>query len=323
MKYSDLLDKDVCVDDAVVFEVEWTHSIASVSYGDPISAPLKTAPTTTTAVFFHKKSMSDITFLVGPDEVAVPANKAVLAQRSSVFQTMFYGSLPETSASIRIPDVHVMALMSLLRYICCMEAVIDKSLIKETLYAADKYDVIDVKQAIGTLADNETIYEIIDYSTSTETKTDLLHIKESSLKKDADFLISQRFLSLLPSSVTWIVGVEGWLVDEMKLWTRCVEWAKGKCDRKGIPYPTAADLRTEMLPFLHKFCFPSMTAVDFASGPADSGILNWEEVQDVYKCHALPDGAKTFPQKPETTCLSQRGNVLSTTITTAEISYHQ
>ena len=68
MFHSDLLDKHICVNDVVIFEVEWTLSIASVSYGDPIGAPLRAAPVTSTAEFFHKKSLSDVTFLVGPDE---------------------------------------------------------------------------------------------------------------------------------------------------------------------------------------------------------------------------------------------------------------
>ena len=268
MKYSDLLDKDVCVDDAVVFEVEFTLSVASVSYGDPISTPLQAAPITATAEYFKNEEMSDVTFLVGPDEVAIPTNKAVLSLRSPVFKTMFYGSLREKSASIKIPDVHVTAFMSLLRYICCMEVIIDKSLIKETLYVADKYDVVDLKQAIGILADNETIPEIIDYCTNTESEKILLLMMTRFVT--ADFISSPLFLSLLPSSVAWIVSTKGLQVKEMKLWRRCVEWAENQCHKKGISHLAAANLRTEMLPFLHKFCFPAMTTVAFATGSVGS-----------------------------------------------------
>ena len=196
---------------------------------------------------------------------------------------MFYGSLPEKSAIVKIPDVHVTAFVSLLRYMCCIEAIIDKSIIKETLYAADKYDVIDLKQAIGILVDNETVYEVIDYLTSTQTGKNLMSMMKAFLKSDADFLKSKRFLNLLPSSVQWIVSIQDWQVNEMQLWNRCVDWTSNQCNKKGISKPKDYHLRIEMLPFLRNFCFPSMTASDFATGPADSGILNWKEVQDVYK----------------------------------------
>ena len=47
----------------------------------------------------------DVKFKVGKAGKLVGAHKYVLASRSSVFATMFYGGLPETSDVIEISDI--------------------------------------------------------------------------------------------------------------------------------------------------------------------------------------------------------------------------
>lgn len=70
------------------------------------------------SVLFNKDYLSDVQFIVGIDSGTrrFPAHKLVLSTGSSVFNTMFYGSLPETSGVIDVPDVEPAAFLQLLRY---------------------------------------------------------------------------------------------------------------------------------------------------------------------------------------------------------------
>ena len=57
----------------------------------------------------------DVEFKVGREGMLFKAHKLILALRSPVFERMFYGSLPETSNPIIIPDFEPGGFASLLR----------------------------------------------------------------------------------------------------------------------------------------------------------------------------------------------------------------
>lgn len=66
---------------------------------------------------FINQLYSDVTFKVGTSRNDVKAHKYVLASRSSVFATMLYGSLSETSDVIVVPDIEPDEFDTLLKYV--------------------------------------------------------------------------------------------------------------------------------------------------------------------------------------------------------------
>ena len=65
-------------------------------------------------------------------------------------------------------------------------------------------------------------------------------------------------------------------VNELQLFSTCVEWAVKRCRQQGLPlFPY--NLRQVMLPFLFFIRFPCMTYQKFNSGPRGSGILTEKE----------------------------------------------
>jgi hypothetical protein len=61
--------------------------------------------------------LCDVTFLVGSGkEEKIMAHRFILASRSSVFFTMFCGSLPEINKTVHIPDIEPAIFRDLLRY---------------------------------------------------------------------------------------------------------------------------------------------------------------------------------------------------------------
>lgn len=287
--------QNACVNDTICFQVTWSSYMGDISYGDPKRDPPLKTPAVPTSEFFMNSHLSDVKFIVGAKQYEVTANKTILALRSPVFKAMFFGALPEVG-TIEIPDVEVIPFYSLLRYIYCLEGVIDKAWVRETLYAADKYEVPDLKQAVALLLDEERIYEVLEYISSTASLTDIDGRVESFVMK-IEFLNSDVFLTLSPSSIEWVVDIDGWKVDELKLWNRCVEWANVQSRNEGVDEPSAHDLRNEMLPFLKFFRLPLIPVADFAAGPADSGILTFAETQDVYKFHLCQAEPKIFKLK--------------------------
>ena len=183
-----------------------------------------------------------------------------------------------------------------------MEVVIVENLVKETLYVVDKYEVPDLKRAIGILLNPETVYEVLEYETATESLPTLSACLQRYIRKSAEFLDSPHFLLMSPASVEFVVDIIWWDVDELKLWNRCVEWAEAEWQRKPKKQKSkksavTTPLRQVMLPFLHNFRFPRMPAADFTKGPLVSGILDAKEIQDYFQFVHLGVEPKLFPKR--------------------------
>ncbi|XP_055357575.1 BTB/POZ domain-containing protein 6-B-like, partial [Paramacrobiotus metropolitanus] len=93
-----------------------------------------------------RREMSDVEFVVGRDydaEQLFPAHRLIMSVRSAVFQTMFYGSMPEKcTAPIDIPDIHPEAFANVLCYMYTDTVTnFTQENVFDTLTCADKYDL--------------------------------------------------------------------------------------------------------------------------------------------------------------------------------------
>ena len=67
---------------------------------------------------YNNPLMADIYFLVGEEQVRVPAHKYALSIRSSVFYTMFHGDFDEfTAKEIKLPEDPVSGFLNLLQHL--------------------------------------------------------------------------------------------------------------------------------------------------------------------------------------------------------------
>ena len=72
------------------------------------------------AFLFNNKLMADVHFVVGKEarsSARIPAHKFLLSMGSSVFQKMFYGSLPMNSDEIKVPELEPEAFLTLLKFV--------------------------------------------------------------------------------------------------------------------------------------------------------------------------------------------------------------
>ena len=100
---------------------------------------------------FLNDFMSDVCFVcessftknTTPEQtkVILPAHKFILCSASSVFYTMFYGSLPESSQNVIISDIKSETFIEMLRYLYCdqIDALDDVNCLLGLLYASRKY----------------------------------------------------------------------------------------------------------------------------------------------------------------------------------------
>ena len=70
---------------------------------------------------YEHKSMADVTFNF-PGQDPIRAHKVILGMRSSVFETMFYGSMAEVNGEVTITDIERPIFDLILRYSCEFEA---------------------------------------------------------------------------------------------------------------------------------------------------------------------------------------------------------
>ena len=64
---------------------------------------------------YENEVLCDVKFKVGGQGELIKGHRLILASRSPVFEKMFFGSLPETTSPIIIPDIEPAAFRSLLR----------------------------------------------------------------------------------------------------------------------------------------------------------------------------------------------------------------
>lgn len=91
---------------------------------------------------FNNAELSDVNFVFS-DGTEFCSHKFILSIRSSVFTTMFYGSIPEatTNKNIEIVDISSVAFSEFLRFIYTDKVNLTIENLKEVIYAAHKYEI--------------------------------------------------------------------------------------------------------------------------------------------------------------------------------------
>jgi hypothetical protein len=82
----------------------------------------------------------------------------------------------------------------------------------------------------------------------------------------------------LNASVNSIVTMlhQTFIVDEMLLFRRCIDWSEKECERDGMAVKPD-NQRLVMEPFIYLIAFISMPSTTFSKIPCDSGILTFKE----------------------------------------------
>jgi len=147
---------------------------------------------------FNEKSYSDAQIQVGGE--AFKVHRVILAAASPVFYAMFESGMQERQGTIKISDFDPAVVGDLLAFIYTGEAPNLKTLAKELLLAADKYDVQNLACAcMKYLGDQLTSSNVAD----------ILHLAE---KLPSDNLLKNNCVKYIQDNLYYVCESKSWKV---------------------------------------------------------------------------------------------------------------
>ncbi|XP_055353033.1 BTB/POZ domain-containing protein 1-like [Paramacrobiotus metropolitanus] len=236
------------------------------------------------------KEFSDVQFTVGQDfgpPKLFQAHKYVLCLRSSVFCTMFYGSLPEKGEEpIDIPDVVPNAFENMLRYLYTDTVYLGVGDVCQTFMCADKYDVPllmekccqFVSAHLSTLNCLTLLKHGVEFHAEeiVESCLDFIDKNADEVVPEDDFtVIGQELLVLMLQRDTL-------LTEEHNIYSAVERWALKACDSHNLD-ASVANRRQILGEALFLVRFPLLSNTQLADGPVKSGLLLESEIRDLYQ----------------------------------------
>ena len=236
------------------------------------------------AYLFNNDLMSDVAFVV--DRHKVPVHKLILASCSSVFHAMFHGSLAESQSEIEIADCEsVECLLEFLRFLYTDEITLNWDNAFNILHLSNKYMIPSLSKTC------------CEFLSKTLTKENVLAVLQQSVKFDEHELV-MNCLQFMHPVVSEVVQMEAFLyldlhtlkmvlkedslqIPEIELFLAVDNWCKNKMiRRKMVDCPESK--RKVIGDAVNLIRFPCMTAKEFATHCAFSGLLTLEQVRDLF-----------------------------------------
>ncbi|XP_055348147.1 BTB/POZ domain-containing protein 6-B-like [Paramacrobiotus metropolitanus] len=254
--------------------------------------------------------LNDIHFKVGRQFGTAQnfsAHKLVMAARSSVFRTMFYGSLPEKCQTLLdIPDIHPEAFANLLSFMYTDTVDnLDVGNVFATLSAADKYDLPRLISVCSTFIANQLSVDncLTMLEQALEWKTD--NVVQKCLEfvdtKSSAVLLSDHFTAISPVTLRMILQRSTLTAEENAVYLAVERWAVVACARNGLE-SSAVNRRQMLGDALFLVRFPLLTSKQLADGPGQSGLLNEAEIGSIFMHQnaSLKPTALAFPTERRT-----------------------
>ena len=260
-------------------------------------------------LMFNNTLLSDIKFAFpnADSNSMIPAHKYVLATSSPVFFTMFYGDLAETSDTINITDCDSDVFLRFLRFIYCEEANFEDMMCAiDVWHLADKYDVPSLaKECLEYLDGNMDPVDAFDLLTYArrfnnefleQTCWEVIDYNAEAIVADESFLDVQHafLLSFVKRSSARI--------KELSLFQALDRWATKKCEEASTTVDGEHKRRFLGEEMIRHFRFSLMSPKEFSDEVEPSGVLQANEILDVFKQFSsvsVPGGFKfsTSPRR--------------------------
>ncbi|WAR09972.1 BTBD6-like protein [Mya arenaria] len=175
---------------------------------------------------FQNQINCDVTFLLGLKREAISAHKYMLVCRSSVFQSIFCGTIAGDKNTIPVSDVEPDTFRGLLLNV------------KDLLYAAKKYAVKGlVEQCLNFLhssitVDNVcTILEMVHMYNGKNIEGKCISFVHEHAK---EVLKSRTFTKLCQTCVQQIIQSDEMILDEKTVLEAVLKWAELECRRRNL-----------------------------------------------------------------------------------------
>lgn len=258
--------------------------------------------------------MSDVTFIVGPQKERIPAHKFVLSFGSTVFEAMFYRMLATRSSEIELPDVEPSAFRNLLRFLYTDQVSIEPDTVMTTLYTAKKYAVPALeKQCVAFLESNlcsDNAFLLLSQARLFDESKLILLCLDTIDKNTQESLYADGFLDIDNETLELVLKRDTLRIREVKLYEAVLRWADMECQRLDIPN-NAVNRREVLKQCVNLIRYPLMTIEEFATGPAQSGLLSDEQIVSLFLYFTLnPKPLTIFSDAPRC-CMTGREFIAS------------
>ncbi|KAH7710080.1 BTB/POZ domain-containing protein 3-like protein [Aphelenchoides avenae] len=210
---------------------------------------------------------------------------------------MFFGSVPQENPVV-VKDSNPAAFEAFLRF---GDDLITEAQLFPLLYLGKKYIVRSlVKVVLNYLERCISSYNVGQIMLNGQNFLEDSPPKFwKSVESHGEALLkSEDFLQLHKNTVQALLQRE-LEVEEKFIYDKAVAWAKAECARNQQP-DEGETLRNALKGILHLVRVPTMTAEEFAEGPAGDAILTAEEKVQVLRWFAGAIPQSTFPDTPRT-----------------------
>ena len=247
-----------------------------------------------TKFLFNNDLLSDVKFVVRKSDdnceskmrkLEIPAHKFVLSLGSSVFETMFYGELPEKD-SVDLPDCEYESLLELFRYMYSDEVTLSGSNVMGVLYLAKKYMVPSLAdKCMKYLQDSiapSNVFSILMSAQMFEERNLMNRCWKFIDKQTKAAVESEEFETIDRSLLEALVSRSTLTIKEVDLFQAIDHWATKQCEKERLT--VSGDQKRRILGenVIRAIRFPLMKQAEFSANVLDKKILTQDEVEALF-----------------------------------------
>lgn len=234
-------------------------------------------------LFVGKELLSDVSLIVGPEKIKIPAHRYVLSITSWVFYNSFY--LLHLNEFI-IADASVEDVRAFLEYVYTDHVTLDKNNVYALLKLAINFEVAHLEEeCIGYIERHlMTIENVIDLlATATELKSTELANKTKQVIEWTilDVMKTDSFLNASRDTIELILEMNQLNCTEYQLYQGLIEWVLQHGHRDKIE-PEAIKKREILDKCLFKIRFPTMSTEEFSECAKETELLNADEIRTIF-----------------------------------------
>ena len=231
---------------------------------------------------YNVKKTSDVTFAVGSTETEFFGHTLIIGAASEVFQAQFSGDWKD-SRNVSLKDVKEEVFESLMMYIYKDVIKVKGEHLMDLLELAHRYKMTGLLSALTSQATlmnhhSEHVWQYLMFATEVNDTSLKMRCIEFIDRDAKNLILLPDFLDISSSTVELIIARDSFILPEMKLFQRLVQWSVAECERSEPTLDvTPGNQRKVMNSFILKIRFPLMTLEELAS-VEETGILTKEEI---------------------------------------------
>ncbi|XP_055301252.1 BTB/POZ domain-containing protein 6-B-like [Sitodiplosis mosellana] len=257
-----------------------------------------------TAKLYLNEKFADVHFVFDVDgEIQkIPANKLILAVLSSVFEAMFFGSLPE-SKEVKIVDASPGAFKEFLQFFYLDKVTLTIENVETVARLADKYDILDCVNACAAFVESQLTLDKMcwGYQLAIFLKNKkIIEFYEKNISESSkEIFASDGFRRCDEETLGNILRLN-LACSETDVFNACVEWAKNACKEDGLDENQLENVKAQLGNSFKSIRFGDMSIGAFIKiHTSYKDLFTPEEFQDIIlQITSTEYESKLFQQSP-------------------------